>query len=161
MPKHANITRTLTNIDSPIMNKEEEEPICIECDKKNQKDLPTSDSSSSDGMPCQQIYMDVNKCMNENDGLISACREPWDAFKQCHSQQKQIKDWFQLIGKRDAFKQCYSQQKLHKRSIDHFYWRLTFFLKFDVKGWLLMVDMQLVLALSLDLGLGILLKPKI
>jgi hypothetical protein len=50
---------------------------------------------------------------------------------------------------------------LHKRSIDHFYWRLTFFLKFDVKGWLLMVDMQLVLALSLDLGLGILLKPKI
>ena len=86
------------------MNKEEEEePICVECDKKNQKDLPTNDSSSSDGMPCQQIYMGVNKCMQENDGLISACREPWDAFKQCHSQQKQIKDWFQLIWNQGRF----------------------------------------------------------
>ena len=131
MPKHANIPRTLTNIDSPIMNKEEEEPICIECDKKNQKDLPTSDSSSSDGMPCQQIYMDVNKCMNENDGLISACREPWDAFKQCHSQQKQIKDWFQLIWNQGRF-QTVSFVAETAWKID---W--SFLLKFDVlfEGW--------------------------
>jgi hypothetical protein len=70
-------------------NSVNEEPICIECDKKNQKDLPNNDTSSSQGMPCEQIYSDVNECMNQNDGLISACQTPWEAFKQCHSQQNQ------------------------------------------------------------------------
>jgi hypothetical protein len=45
-------------------NSVNEEPICIECDKKNQKDLPNNDTSSSQGMPCEQIYSDVNECMN-------------------------------------------------------------------------------------------------
>ena len=70
----------------------EEEPICIECDKKNQKDLPsngedTPPSSASKGMPCEASYTNVTACMEQNAGQISACRDEWDAFKLCHEEK--------------------------------------------------------------------------
>jgi hypothetical protein len=70
------------------MKRQEEEPICIQCDKKNQKDLPANDTASSQGMPCEQSYLKVRECMNQNEGQVSSCRKEWDVFKQCHENQK-------------------------------------------------------------------------
>jgi hypothetical protein len=69
---------------------QEKEPICIECDKKNQKDLPESDgpTSASEGMPCESPYAKVTRCMSDNAGQITACRKEWDSFKLCHKQNK-------------------------------------------------------------------------
>jgi len=64
-----------------------EKEICIDCDKKNQKDLP-SVSTSGEGMPCELTYTFVTKCMNKFDGQISPCAEEWDAFRQCHKDEK-------------------------------------------------------------------------
>ncbi len=73
--------------------KVESEKICIECDKKNQKDLPqdTNDInqvSASRGQPCEVSYEKVTACMEMNEGQISKCREVWDAFRQCHEEHK-------------------------------------------------------------------------
>ena len=65
------------------------EPVCVECDKKNQKALPQTDTASSKGMPCENIYSQVSECMNLNIGQISACRKEWEEFKKCHNSQKQ------------------------------------------------------------------------
>lgn len=36
--------------------------ICIDCDKKTQKDLPSDNSSSaSSGMPCEDVYSRVGE----------------------------------------------------------------------------------------------------
>ena len=61
----------------------EKESICVECDKKNQKDLPENygPTSASNGMPCESSYFEVTTCMNNNAGQISACQKEWDAFK--------------------------------------------------------------------------------
>lgn len=68
--------------------KEDEEPICIDCDKKKQKDLPSDDATSSEGAPCQVAYKDVTDCMMENNGQISLCTKEWTAFKKCHEKEK-------------------------------------------------------------------------
>mmetsp|Transcript_1795 Transcript_1795/g.2590 ORF Transcript_1795/g.2590 Transcript_1795/m.2590 type:complete len:90 (-) Transcript_1795:217-486(-) len=65
-----------------------EEVVCIECDIKTQKDLPSDDSLSGKGMPCENEYNLVSKCMKDNAGQISACTTQWDSFKLCHQQQK-------------------------------------------------------------------------
>lgn len=69
-------------------NKEDGEPICIDCDKKTQKDLPSDDATSSEGAPCQAAYKDVTDCMMENNGQISLCTKEWTAFKKCHEKGK-------------------------------------------------------------------------
>mmetsp|Transcript_30398 Transcript_30398/g.34648 ORF Transcript_30398/g.34648 Transcript_30398/m.34648 type:complete len:91 (+) Transcript_30398:49-321(+) len=76
-------------------NKDEKEdssssnPICIDCDKKNQKDLPSSNKpSAATGQPCDQLYQNVAKCMIENDGQITSCVEEWKLFNKCHEKNK-------------------------------------------------------------------------
>ena len=69
-------------------NKEDEEPICIDCDKKTQKDLPSDDATSSEGAPCQAAYKDVTDCMSQNNGQIGPCTKEWTAFKKCHDRMK-------------------------------------------------------------------------
>ena len=60
--------------------------ICIDCDKKTQKELPANDRTSSSGQPCETWYQAVATCMNTHHGQISSCTREWDAFKQCHAQ---------------------------------------------------------------------------
>ena len=84
-----------------VREREKSVPICIECDKKNQKDLPLPDSKNqqstktsvstspaSKGMPCEESYAQVTSCMNDNGGQISACKQEWDFFRMCHDQNK-------------------------------------------------------------------------
>lgn len=70
---------------------EDEKVVCLECDKKTQKDLPSDDKLSSAGMPCEIEYSMVTKCMRENAGQISSCSRQWDGFKLCHEQQKSLR----------------------------------------------------------------------
>lgn len=71
------------------MNQGKDEPVCIQCDKKNQKELPENDAASSEGMPCAESYLKVSECMTQNEGQVSFCRKEWDLFKKCHDRQKQ------------------------------------------------------------------------
>lgn len=62
------------------------EVVCVDCDKKTQKDLPADHSSSaSKGSPCEEPYARVAACMDANKGQVSLCVEEWDAFKDCHA----------------------------------------------------------------------------
>ena len=63
--------------------------ICIDCDKKNQKDLPTTDPVSSSGQPCAQLYATVSECMSKYEGQITSCTDEWDNFRKCHQQQRE------------------------------------------------------------------------
>ena len=65
-------------------SKQHSEPICIDCDKKTQKDLP-SDNSSSASNDCKDEYARVTACMSEHKGQIGPCTEVWDSFKECHA----------------------------------------------------------------------------
>lgn len=69
---------------SKQQQQQQSEPICIDCDKKNQKDLP-SDNSSSASKECQDEYAKVTACMSEYKGQIGPCAEVWDRFKECHA----------------------------------------------------------------------------
>jgi hypothetical protein len=63
--------------------------ICNDCDKKNQKDLPSNSlNSSSPGMPCEQSYHQVSHCMRANKGLVSDCAMEWEIFKKCHEKYR-------------------------------------------------------------------------
>ncbi|KAL7505950.1 hypothetical protein ACHAXN_003327 [Cyclotella atomus] len=61
--------------------------VCIDCDRKTQKDLPDDNSSSaSKGNPCEESYIKVTRCMDTNRGQVSLCVKEWDEFKECHAQ---------------------------------------------------------------------------
>jgi len=60
------------------------EPICVDCDIKTQKDLP-SDNTSSASNGCKDEYAKVTACMSEHQGQIGPCTEVWDLFKECHA----------------------------------------------------------------------------
>ena len=75
---------------SPESSKsQDEEVVCLDCDKKNQKDLPADDPVSQRGQPCADIYERVTDCMNSNKGQISSCTEEWESFRRCHQQEQQ------------------------------------------------------------------------
>ncbi|KAL9191507.1 hypothetical protein ACHAXT_001213 [Thalassiosira profunda] len=63
----------------------EKEVVCIDCDRKTQKDLPADDRASGEGMPCEEIYARVESCMDKHQGQIAPCTKEWDDFKACHS----------------------------------------------------------------------------
>mmetsp|Transcript_6866 Transcript_6866/g.13942 ORF Transcript_6866/g.13942 Transcript_6866/m.13942 type:complete len:100 (-) Transcript_6866:1554-1853(-) len=63
--------------------------ICLDCDKKNQKDLPTDDPVSQKGQPCAGVYQTVSDCMTKHEGQISSCTDEWDSFRKCHQQEQQ------------------------------------------------------------------------
>mmetsp|Transcript_34612 Transcript_34612/g.101720 ORF Transcript_34612/g.101720 Transcript_34612/m.101720 type:complete len:85 (-) Transcript_34612:1302-1556(-) len=69
-------------------NKEDGEPICVDCDKKTQKELPSDDATSTEGAPCQTAYKNVTDCMAKNNGQIGPCTKEWVAFKECHEKEK-------------------------------------------------------------------------
>lgn len=68
---------------------DDDEVICLDCDKKNQKDLPADDSVSQKGQPCAGIYEKVTACMHQHQGQISSCGEEWESFRTCHKQEQQ------------------------------------------------------------------------
>lgn len=48
--------------------------VCIDCDRKTQKELPSDDpSSASKGMPCEEIYARVGKSEEETDLVTVTC----------------------------------------------------------------------------------------
>mmetsp|Transcript_22935 Transcript_22935/g.55290 ORF Transcript_22935/g.55290 Transcript_22935/m.55290 type:complete len:99 (+) Transcript_22935:206-502(+) len=59
---------------SSSSKQKDQEVVCIDCDRKTQKDLPSDDSSSaSNGMPCEQVYTTVGKltpCRSVNEFII-------------------------------------------------------------------------------------------
>lgn len=69
------------------MSEKKETIACEECDKKTQKDLPSSEQK----MPCQEAYAAVTKCMKKNNGQISPCVKEWDEFKACHEKRNASK----------------------------------------------------------------------
>ena len=75
----------------PTEPQKEKEEICVECNIKNQKELPSEDTTSSEGMPCEIIYNKVDTCMKENGGQVSLCREEWKEFQNCHTKYKLTK----------------------------------------------------------------------
>ena len=66
-----------------------EKPVCLDCDKSKQSNLPSDDDISSNGQPCEKIYENVSECMKQNNGQIALCTKEWDDFKACHAEQKQ------------------------------------------------------------------------
>jgi len=64
------------------------DPVCIECDKKTQKDLPANDNLSSKDMSCEKEYSEVTSCMNRYEGQISSYTDQWNSFRLCHDKQK-------------------------------------------------------------------------
>ena len=73
---------------------EEVAPICVDCDKKTQKDLPSDNSSpASEGKPCAKLYANVMNCMELQKGQISSCRPEWAEFRQCHAKSKKLVEW--------------------------------------------------------------------
>ena len=71
--------------------KEEKEEICVECNIKNQKELPLEDTTSSEGMPCEVFYNKVDTCMKNNGGQVSSCTKEWKEFQDCHQKYKLTK----------------------------------------------------------------------
>jgi hypothetical protein len=65
--------------------------ICIDCDKKTQKELPepsttetTLPSAAAPGQACAELYLAVTTCNLGNKGQITPCVKEWDAFRACH-----------------------------------------------------------------------------
>lgn len=86
-PLYIKIPRTeAIKIKQEKMSEEKGNIVCEDCDKKTQKHLPEA-STSSEGMPCQEAYAAVTKCMKENNGQISPCVKEWDGFKACHEKR--------------------------------------------------------------------------
>ena len=71
-------------------SKPEEPLICVDCDKKNQKDLQVDDPTSAEGSPCEMLYMKVSSCMESNNGQITACVQEWKSFQDCHEASKKM-----------------------------------------------------------------------
>ena len=69
------------------MTANQEKPVCVNCDKSTQKELP-NDSIASDGMICSEAYHKVSACMDQNKGQIAACAKEWDVFRKCHDNNK-------------------------------------------------------------------------
>jgi hypothetical protein len=69
----------------------EKEVVCVDCQKETQKDLPSKSvnndkggSSNPASSVCADLYENVAKCMNQNQGQVSACRDEWKSFQSCH-----------------------------------------------------------------------------
>lgn len=51
-----------SNMGSSASKQTDEKVVCIDCDKKTQKDLPSDETSlASKGMACEGVYGDVGK----------------------------------------------------------------------------------------------------
>ncbi|KAL3772106.1 hypothetical protein ACHAW5_004944 [Stephanodiscus triporus] len=71
-------------------SKQAEGKLCIECDRKTQKDVPLDDSSSaSKGMLCEEIYTRVGR-LGKGRAIFgfAPCAREWGEFKQCHTNSR-------------------------------------------------------------------------
>jgi hypothetical protein len=71
--------------------KDNSNKICIDCDKKTQKELPETPSTTENpasaaapGQACAELYLAVTACNFGNKGQITPCIKEWDAFRACH-----------------------------------------------------------------------------
>eukprot|EP00550_Attheya_septentrionalis_P006734 CAMPEP_0198292900 /NCGR_PEP_ID=MMETSP1449-20131203/14615_1 /TAXON_ID=420275 /ORGANISM="Attheya septentrionalis, Strain CCMP2084" /LENGTH=74 /DNA_ID=CAMNT_0043992251 /DNA_START=181 /DNA_END=405 /DNA_ORIENTATION=+ len=62
--------------------------ICLDCDRKTQKELPSENTVASDGMDCASSYKAVTECMSKHNGQVAPCIREWTAFKKCHNDDK-------------------------------------------------------------------------
>jgi hypothetical protein len=65
-----------------------EKPVCLDCEKSQQKDLPSNDNLSSSGQPCEDVYQHVSDCMKQHNGKVAPCSKEWDAFQKCHAENR-------------------------------------------------------------------------
>jgi hypothetical protein len=65
-------------------------PVCLDCDKSTQKDLPL-ESTSSNGQPCEELYSKVTACMDKHHGQIAPCTHEWKAFQECHERNRKVR----------------------------------------------------------------------
>lgn len=63
-------------------------PICENCHKSTQKDLPADDDITA--KVCHDSYAAVDKCMKENQGQISPCASLWQQFKKCRDASEPV-----------------------------------------------------------------------
>ena len=66
-----------------------EKPVCLDCHKSQQKDLPSDDGISSKGKACESFYQLVSDCMKEHEGQIVPCSKEWKDFQKCHAEQRE------------------------------------------------------------------------
>jgi len=68
---------------------DEEVVVCVDCDKKTQKDLP-SDNSSAASTDCKEQYARVVTCMDKQYKRVAQCKDEWREFKLCHEAKNSI-----------------------------------------------------------------------
>ena len=66
----------------------DDKPVCLDCDKSQQTNLPSQDPVSSNGGPCFRMYQQVAECMKKHEGQIAPCSKEWEAFQKCHLEQQ-------------------------------------------------------------------------
>jgi hypothetical protein len=71
---------------SKVKAKNDNNPICIECAKETQVDVPVEDITTI--KVCAVQYETVNNCMKKQNGQISSCTMEWKEFQLCHSANK-------------------------------------------------------------------------
>lgn len=69
--------------------KQDEVVVCVDCDKKTQKDLP-SDNSSAASTDCKEVYAQVVACMDKQYKRVAQCKDEWREFKLCHEAKNGI-----------------------------------------------------------------------
>ena len=69
--------------------KEDAGIVCIDCDKKTQKDLP-SDNSRAASTDCKEVYAQVVACMDKQYKRVAQCKDEWREFKLCHEAKNSI-----------------------------------------------------------------------
>jgi len=68
-----------------MRKKEEDKPVCVNCDKSTQKEAPQESVANKS---CADAYRAVSKCMDDNNGQVSSCSKLWDEFRDCHDNDK-------------------------------------------------------------------------
>ena len=70
------------------MSAPDEKPVCVDCDKSTQKEVPSSDNSTTTGT-CATDYATVAACMKTHHDQVSSCVKEWKEFKECHAANPQ------------------------------------------------------------------------
>lgn len=74
-----------SNLDD-IIKRTKSNPVCLNCSKETQTDLPANDVRTA--IICFDQYQKVQTCMEANQGQISACSSEWKEFQDCHDASK-------------------------------------------------------------------------
>lgn len=63
-------------------------PMCEAC----KPDKPELHPALVERDGCAAEYAAVQRCMEQHSGSIAQCRDPWEAFRACHSSSKKRRD---------------------------------------------------------------------